>query len=183
MLWEMPWPPTDARRMPARSLGHAPASARERRLAPGAPPCFPDAPPPASAIRPLELPRRAVRPPLAPSHRSSCTAPGHRPSTPCPAAGSLTPGHRSSYCPAWPAPPRRHLLCSRRLLKLLHGTSSSTPRPSCHPGPGPVKPTRYRLHALVRATSVSGAPRLHHDAGRPPVTIVDVRAAPAGHPT
>jgi hypothetical protein len=70
-----------------------------------------------------------------------------------------------------------------RLLHADASSSSFTPRLSCRPSLGPVKPARRYLHTSIHATSVSGTPRLLHDAARPSATIVDVRATPAGHPT
>jgi hypothetical protein len=72
-----------------------------------------------------------------------------------PPALCTTPGHQSSCSPTRPSPPRRLLLCSRCLPELLHAVGSSTPQSSYRPSPGLVKPTCRRLHAPVRATSVS----------------------------
>jgi hypothetical protein len=89
----------------------------------------------------------------------------------------LSPRPRSDQAntspPQRPGRPPRPGPTAARCGWLLHATasseagtfpSSSTPRPSCHPGPGPVKPTRHRLYALVCVTSVSDTPRLLHAA-------------------
>jgi hypothetical protein len=130
---------------------------------------------------------------------------------------------RSNCSPAWSAPPRRRLLCSRRLPELLHASavlsprpwsgqantppplhpgrpprpgptatwrgrllyvvassatgtslSSSTPRPPCRPGPGPVKPTRHHLYAPVQLQpGMAGSSTLP-----PPLQPVPPRAPP-----
>jgi hypothetical protein len=176
-----PQPPTDAHCPPARSLGPAPASARSRNPAPGA-----------SSMWCQPASTHADRRPASPRmHRCLTSArarnlpPGASPTRHSTSdhARSLTLSHRFSCSPVWPAPPRRRLLCSQHLPELLHAAGSSTPWPSCHPGPCPVKPMRRHLHSPVRATSFSGMLQLLHDAARPPTTIIDVHAAPTGHPS
>jgi hypothetical protein len=103
---------------------------------------------------------------------------------------SPPPPHHPTPTARLPAPTRLHPVKSARQRpdptiarcgRLLHATSSSatgaslsssTPRSSCRPGPGPVKPTCHclyapavlLLHAPVCATSISSTPWLLHAA-------------------
>jgi hypothetical protein len=49
---------------------------------------------------------------------------------------------RSNYSPAWPAHPRRRLLCSRHLPNLLHASTILSPRPRSSQAntPPPLRP-------------------------------------------
>jgi hypothetical protein len=184
--------------LPQTLAAHPPGASAAPHLCPLAPPgprCFPDAPPPGLCRRVPPPGLRPRAPPLVRATWPLCfpdAPPGLRPRLATdPLAPRLTtsPLHYAQPPGPWrlaTAPPtarRGRLLHAAASSAAVASTSSSTPRSSYRPGPGPVKPTRHRLHAPVHATSVSGVPWLLHDVARPPGTIVDIRSAPAGHPT